>query len=149
MNDEKFTSETFIPILKSRLEAGLGVNLTVTGNSMLPFLVHKRDSVYLSAIAEKPKKGDIILFVRPDGKCVLHRVKKVIKDGVYFVGDGQTETEGPVPYDALLAICRAVTRKGKIIDEKSFTWFFFKKIWLNMIPLRFPVIAVMTRLRKH
>lgn len=130
----KLESSEFISVLKEKL-GHTGVNLTVTGGSMLPFLAGERDSVYLTKLSGKPKKGDIILYEK-NGACILHRVKRVCDEGIYFIGDAQLKIDGPIDYSSLLAECRAAVRKGKAIHEKSFIWRFFRKIWINCIFLR-------------
>ena len=54
---------------------------TVHGYSMYPLLCNHRDSVYIEK-ANSYKKYDVVLFERPNGKLVLHRIIK-IKNGVY------------------------------------------------------------------
>ena len=56
--------------------------LVVTGNSMLPFLVHKRDTVYLTKIKKPLKVGDMVLYQRLNGEYILHRICR-IKDKTY------------------------------------------------------------------
>lgn len=142
MNDfkVKLSSGEFLNILNSYFEAGQEMALTVTGNSMYPFLVSKRDAVFLEKPQGKPKKGRIYMFLRGDGSCVLHRVKEVKEDGIYFIGDNQQQTEGPVKEENLIALCRKIKRKGKIITEKNPLWKFFQYIWINLVPLRFKLL---------
>ena len=49
------------------------VPVPVAGTSMCPFL-HPGDTVYLSAPDRSPEVGDILLFRRPTGPYILHRV---------------------------------------------------------------------------
>ena len=51
--------------------------LVISGNSMLPFLVHGRDTVYLSKLKRPVKKGDVLLYRRDSGAYILHRVYKI------------------------------------------------------------------------
>lgn len=147
MSNMILDSVEFIPVMQQQFNDGLTVQLVVTGNSMLPFLVHRRDSVVLTKYNGNAKKGDILLFKRIDGKCVLHRVKTIDNDGLYFIGDGQINTEGPIDESAVLAKCCSVIRKGKLINESSFTWLFFKYIWLNIVKLRLPIIRFVSKFK--
>ena len=64
-------------------EDGATVSLMITGMSMTPFLLHKQSIVFLKKErGYRPKKGDIVFFVRQDMSPVLHRIIKVKKDGV-------------------------------------------------------------------
>ena len=50
------------------LEEDLLVPLLVTGGSMVPFLRHRRDVVYIRGIRyQSPREGDVILFCRGGG----------------------------------------------------------------------------------
>ena len=140
INDFSLSASEFIEILNERMSTGADTILTVTGNSMVPFLVHKRDRVVLRKFLRNAKKGDILFYKRNDNKCVLHRVIKTDKDGIYFIGDAQDYVEGPVPYENILAECREVIRKGKTVNERSCIWWFFKYIWLNIVPVRLSII---------
>lgn len=145
----KFEASDFLPILEKQFAAGCGVNLTVTGNSMRPFLADKRDTAYLIAFGGNAKKGDILLFRRADNSLVLHRVQKITPDGIYFAGDAQTFIEGPVSFDKITAECNAVVRKGKLITEKNIIWRFFSKIWIRIIRLRPLMFSLYIKLKKN
>ena len=130
-----FTENQFklevIPLLKE----GLTVPLTVSGGSMEPFLAGRRDTVHISSPSFPMKKGDIAFFERANGKIVMHRIYKTDGNNYYFVGDAQTEIEGPIPEPAIFGSVKAVTRKNKKTDS-GFVWWFFEKVWIRMVPLR-------------
>ena len=146
--DYLINEEEFIRIIDDKFLKSENVNLTVTGNSMVPFLVHKRDSVILSIPDDIIRKGDILFYRRKNGKCVLHRVKKITDHGLYFIGDSQNTIEGPLDKSCVLAKCNSVIRKGKLIDNKSIIWNFFRDVWLNIIPLRLPLIKFIAKIKK-
>ena len=113
--------------------------LVVTGNSMLPFLVHKRDAVYLTKIKKPLKVGDMVLYQRLNGEYILHRICR-IKDKTYcMVGDAQTVIEPDIKEEQLIAVVCKAQRKGKVQKPGCFWWFFFENIWVRMIPCR-PVL---------
>lgn len=146
--DKIYNADDFIIIMNEKFNKNEVVNLTVTGNSMVPFLVHKRDSVILTPPDNDIKKGDILFYRRANGKCVLHRVQKITKDGLYFIGDSQNITEGPLDKCCVLARCDTAIRKGRIITKNSIIWKFFRSIWLNIIPLRLPLINIYSKIKK-
>ena len=130
----------FIKILDEHFENNNEVKLRVTGNSMSPFLVDKRDYIFLSSFNGKPTKGDILLYRRSQDKFVLHRVEKYDGKNLWFIGDAQNYIEGPLTEDCIIAVCKKVIRKGKTIDEKSFIWKLFSKVWIRIIFCRKAII---------
>lgn len=131
--------EVLIPELLTLLEQTDSVPLTVTGNSMSPFLIHGRDAVYLSKVTRPLKKGDIIFYRRTSGQYVLHRICRVHPDGYDLVGDAQTVIEPGIRPEQVLATGNAVRRKGMLLQKGDFWWDFFEGFWLKILPLR-PVL---------
>lgn len=139
--------EVLMEQLLSVLEEAESVPLVISGNSMSPFLVHGRDTVFLSRVSAPLKRGDMILYRRDSGAYVLHRICSAEQDGYALVGDAQTLIEHGIRNDQVLAIVTAVRRKGKLLQRGSFWWDFFEKIWLRMIPFRLPLIRVYSAFR--
>lgn len=110
--------------------------LIVSGNSMSPFLIHGRDTVYLSRLTRPVRRGDILLYQRRNGAYILHRVWKVEKDSYTMVGDAQVELEPGIRDDQIIAIVTAADRKGERMAPGGFWWTFFEKFWIRIVPLR-------------
>lgn len=107
----------------------------VAGMSMGPFL-HEGDTVYLDLPSRPLKKGDIVLFTRPNGRYILHRIVKCCPDGSFrILGDNQTLPE-PVAPEQIRAIVTSAVRKGKPITTKSLIWWFFAHPWRWLTPAR-------------
>ena len=131
------------------IEEGLTVPLTVSGGSMNPYIVPERDTVMISKPSFPLKKGDIAFFERMGGQIIMHRICKVKKDGYYFVGDAQTEIEGPIVKEQIFGKVNKIIRKGKPEQKGGFTWFFFRHIWIRMIPLRPFCMKLYGKLKRH
>ena len=110
--------------------------LVISGNSMVPFLVGGRDTVYLSKLKGDVKKGDVVLYRRDSGAYILHRVYKVDKTGCTMVGDAHTQLETGIRKDQLIAVMTSALRKGRMEKPGTFWWDFFEKLWINMILLK-------------
>ncbi|MBQ6569247.1 MAG: S24/S26 family peptidase [Clostridia bacterium] len=147
MNSRIVDNSVFLPILKGIIEEGNDVSLTVSGGSMVPFVVSGRDTVVLSPINGDLKKGDVAFFQRNNGQYVLHRIYKVKPDGFYFLGDSQTFVEGPIERNQIFALCTSVCRKGKWKKPGSFYWFFFKHIWIHTRPARRRILKLTAGLK--
>lgn len=130
-------------------QSGEIVSTVVSGGSMIPFLVGKRDIVYLRLPYRKLRKGDIVLFTRLGGDYVLHRIKKVCKDGYYIIGDRQTKAEGPVSAEQIRLLAVKAKIKGKLVTEKSLKWKFYSKIWNNLVFLRPLIFSFLKTLKKR
>lgn len=125
-----------MPPLLELLETADSVPLLISGSSMAPFLVHHRDTVYLSKVCHPLKRGDMILYRRDSGKYVLHRIYRTESETYTLVGDAQTFLEQNIHPDQILASVTAVRRKGKLLRPGSFWWEFFQKVWIRLVPLR-------------
>ncbi len=141
-------TESFLTVLCELAEEGNRVCTVVTGSSMVPFLASGRDYAYLEKPRGNLKKGDVVLFRRRNGAFVLHRIKSVKGSQYYLIGDRQYSTEGPVSREQICAVLTGVRRKGKELSDKSFIWFFFRKIWINTVFMRPLLFALYDVFRK-
>ena len=126
----------YLDVMKDLVREGKTVSIIVAGNSMSPFLIHRRDRVFFEKPDRPLKKGDIVFYQRDNQRYIMHRIWKVKKDGFYIVGDAQTEIEGPVRRDQIFARITKCERKGKMITSGNIWWEFFEKAWIRMVPLR-------------
>ena len=116
-------------------EGAESVPVPVTGTSMTPFL-YPGDTVYLNLPKGQLKKGDIVLYVRPGGRYILHRIVTVKKDGSFIMlGDSQTARE-PVMPEQIRAIATGALCRGKRIAPGDREWELFAVHWVNLSPIR-------------
>lgn len=129
-------SELF-PLIIEQLEQGKRVCFTVSGSSMMPWIVNNRDSVELiSAKNIQLKKGDIILFQPLKHKYVLHRIIKVCSTGYLTAGDGNLYADGIASKESVIAKAVSIRRKGKEIDCEKIRWKIVFHIWMLLFPVR-------------
>lgn len=125
------------PVMQDCIEAGSEVVLTVTGNSMRPYLRHLRDQVVLAKCDPQHLQiGDVPLYRRPDGKFVLHRVVGLGASTYTLCGDAQTEKEFAVPTDCILAVATGFYRRGKRVSCSSFLYRVYWRFWMAAFPIR-------------
>ena len=129
-------TKEYLDEVRSLLHQGqTSLPVPVAGISMGPFL-HEGDMVYLDLPARPLRKGDIVLFTRPNGRYILHRIVTCCPDGSYLIlGDNQTLPE-PVAQEQIRAIVTSAVRKGKLITPKSLLWRFFAHPWRWLAPCR-------------
>ena len=88
------------------------IQLHPIGYSMYPLIVPERDEVIISPLGNhRIRRGDVLLYRRKTGKLVLHRVYKIKGTKIYFVGDNQSEIEGPI---SLMQIYGIMTQSPSI-----------------------------------
>lgn len=124
------------------------VAIPVTGGSMVPFL-HSGDMAYLDLPDGPLKKGDIVLYTRENGRYILHRIKKIRKDGSFvMVGDAQQELEILPRRELIHARVTSARHCGKLIRPGQPRWWFYRNIWLNIVPLRHFLMVLSGKFRK-
>lgn len=123
------------------------VPVPVKGVSMRPFL-RNADFAYLIQLPEKLKRGDIVLYQRPNDQYVLHRVYKILGSGNYLMlGDSQLEPE-PVNAGQLRAKVSFVRIGRSVCRPGSFRWWFFAVPWLRLAPWRPQIARLLALFRK-
>ena len=135
------TQEYLDQVCAMLAEGSRSVPVPVSGTSMCPFL-HPGDTVYLDLPSGPLKKGDIVLFIRPNGRYILHRVVRTDSSGVYgILGDNQVTPE-PVTEDRIRAVVTAVCLSGKTVKPGSPKWWFYAHPWRLLTPVR-PWVAAL------
>ena len=144
----KQSSAEAMPQILQKLQSNQPCTLWITGTSMVPFLRSEKDAVLLKAFAGEAQKGDILLFKRPNGQYVLHRVHKIDKTGAYHLcGDNQTSMEPVVP-EQILAIVTQIQRKGRKFSSSHWLWRLLSGLWMTLFPLRPILLPIMHGLWK-
>lgn len=133
-----------MPEIARLLLQGRTVTLPLKGNSMRPYLVHKRDK----ALLVKPGTlhvGDVVLAEVQPKHYVLHRVIRIDGDGdaepssirLTLRGDGNYATESCRASD-VIAVAKAFFRRGSEKAEyvSSFRYRAYSWFWMHTFPIR-------------
>ncbi len=130
------------------LKEGKTIQIMPRGYSMHPLLVPGRDSAILRPVEEKDiRRGQVLLFRGKKDLLTLHRVWKVTREGVYFVGDNQVETEGPVPVELIYATMCGFVRNGKEYGVDGILYNVICRLWLLLRPIRFYISKPIAKIR--
>ena len=140
-------ADEYLPIIRELVEEGRIVPFLITGNSMSPFMIHTRDTILLKKPEYPLKKGMMAFYQRENGQYIMHRICKIKQKQYYFVGDAQTEIEGPLEAKQIFAVVCGVKRKGKLEKPGTFWWEFFEHIWLWLRPLRPCICRIYARIK--
>lgn len=140
--------EELAPLLRMQLENGGTARLAVTGYSMMPMLINHRDFVSLAAPEGPLKKGDIVLYLRADGRYVLHRIIDLTGTEYTCCGDNQAEREA-VRQEQILAVVTGFVRKGKYHAVDEIGYQLYTGLWVGGFRLRSPYIRLRRWLGKR
>lgn len=74
-------TKAYMTALRSLTEQGHSVSVPVAGSSMSPFLAGGRDTVFFSRPGTPLRRGDVVFYERASGQFVMHRIRRVHRDG--------------------------------------------------------------------
>lgn len=137
--------DDIIPLMKEQINNNGEVAFTPKGNSMLPMLRSNKDIVTLCKAQFPLKKYDLPLYVRGNGKYVLHRVIGVEKDSYVMRGDNQFLNEPDIREEQIIGVVHSFTRKNKRYNCDSRTYMLYCRIWVNTVEIR-KVLRIMRRI---
>lgn len=124
-------SSVAVPEMKSIIADNNSFLLTVTGLSMQPLLKDRTDSVVISPVKKKLKRGDIILAEDENSRCILHRIRFIGNGRIRLNGD-YSMTEEDIPEKNVIGIAFYRVRNGKYRKLSRLYGIF----WLFLRPLR-------------
>ena len=141
-------TQEYLDMVCELLEQGhAGVPVPVKGVSMRPFL-RDGDRVLLDRVTDPISKGDILLFCRPGGQYVLHRVCRVNDDGSFrMLGDSQRIAEH-IPREAVRARAVCALIGDKKVAPGTLRWWFYAHPWRLLAPWRRQIGWLRERFRR-
>lgn len=135
--------------IEDLISEGAVIPVYVSGSSMNPFLISRRDIVYLESVGDNDvKAGRILLVRRKSGSLVLHRVRKINSDGTIVLnGDAQSWCETAERKQVIAAVCE-IDRKGKKRSADSFYWKSINQVWKLLFPFRSIIMRVWNKIKR-
>lgn len=121
----------FWPLINETISTGGEFRLFHKGTSMMPLLRQGIDSVLLVS-PTNIKKNDIVLYERPSGQLVMHRIIKVKRNSYLICGDNQYILEKGITNENMLAKVKGIYRGEEYfdIDNKQY------KKYVKKLPIR-------------
>lgn len=98
--------------LREYLDEHKEVLRTIDGCSMEPLLHSRQSVIKLVKVDSLCSKNDVVMFIRPTGKHVLHRIVKVRKNDYLICGDNQWKYE-KVPHSWVLGLMTEYSPDGE------------------------------------
>ncbi len=129
--------------LRAVLERDGRLVYTCRGVSMLPLLRQNRDLMVIEKKTDRRcKRLDAVLFVRPNGQYVLHRILKVFDGGYWIVGDNCTGGEN-VSEKQVIGVLKGVQRGKKYINCNGKLCRIYAHLWGDLYPVRFLILRAL------
>lgn len=122
--------------IEALLKAGNCVKFHPTGTSMAPFFSSHEDYAIVEPVRNSIKKLDVLVYRRPDGPLVIHRVYKNKSEGLYMVGDAQIAIEGPLPETCALGVMTSYIKKGRTRSVNFLPYRIYSAVWMFLRPMR-------------
>ena len=133
---------------KRELETHGRIIYTNVGTSMMPLLRQNRDIMIIEKPNGRLKKYDVPLYVRPDGKHVLHRILKVREKDYVICGDHCTDKEYGITDSQIIGVLTGVIKDGREISLDSFSYKLYYHLWCDFFPIRVFLIKFKSFLRR-
>ena len=122
--------EALVGDLLAAMQDAQAVPLVISGSSMAPFLVHGRDTAYLTKISKPIRRGDVVLYRHDDGQLVLHRVVKICGECFITRGDNCIEAE-KITCDQIIGVMTEFCHKGKQRSVDRVGYRVYSRLWVG------------------
>lgn len=109
---------------------------TCSGVSMLPLLRQHKDLFTIEKKQGRYEKFDVVLYKRPSGAYVLHRVVEVRKKDYVILGDNCINKEYGIREEDILGIMTSFVRNGKEYPVSHKGYRLYAVVWYFLYPLR-------------
>ncbi len=117
------------------------------GISMKPMIYNKQGVVEIHKLEKSAKRYDLVMYVRPDGQGVIHRVIHAYDDHYIIVGDNCWQKEY-VKREQVRGIAVRFYRKGKWYDVNNKWYRLYVHIWVDFLFIKRPVFYVRDKIKK-
>ena len=138
---------------KSTYEAQLAAHgrlvYTNVGDSMMPLIRQNRDLLVVEAKPAPYRKYDAVLYKRPNGQYVLHRIIGVRQDGYVLCGDNRWRREYGVQDSWILGVLTAVVRDGKEFSVSRRSYRLAVRLWCELFWIRSWILRIRDRIRRE
>lgn len=135
------------PLISEIVSTGGSAEITVTGNSMWPMLLHKVSKVRVARVHEL-KVGDIPLYKRDSGEYILHRIVGMDDAGYICSGDHQWQLERGIREDQIICVVTHFQRQKKWTSCESRLYKSYIRIWGLLRPARHVKDALVRRIKR-
>lgn len=135
-NQKEVSANDLFLLIREVIQQGNKAIFTISGNSMCPWIIDRRDQVLISG-SKHLRLGDIILYQNRQGNYILHRIIKIEAAGYRTMGDScVTADEDLTTPSEVIGVVQKIYRNGKEIDCYSCFWRVVFLLWRLLLPMR-------------
>ena len=117
------------------------------GISMKPMIRGRKDAVLIEKLVDKPKKYDLVIYVRGKDLGVIHRVL-FIKNNQYIIcGDNCWQLEYVKP-EQIKGIVTEYCRNGKWHSTDYFFYKVYVHLWVDLFFIRQPLFYIRDKIKR-
>ncbi len=144
---EKLTTEQWQEL--SGMGADFPIRVYTQGVSMWPLLRYTGDYVQMVYPRRELVVGDIVTFLRYDGREVTHRIYKIEGDKIETLGDNCDKTDGWISRSEILGLVTHTCKRGKLTHVDTEGWRRYGKFMMATMPFRMFIRNKLYRPVKH
>lgn len=136
-------SKDLLPLIEETISKDMSFTIKVKGNSMYPFLVSDQSNVIL--VKTNGLKKNMICLFKYKSNIVLHRLRKIKGDKLFFIGDNNYNYE-VVKKEDIIACVREINVRNKVILVNTWLYNFKVNLWYLIKPIRRIIKGIVKRL---
>jgi len=106
-----------------------------SGTSMQPMIYGKRDAVVIEKLNYKPKKYDLVLYIRGKEQGVVHRIIQIKNNRYIICGDNCWQLEY-VELEQIKGLVTEYCRKGKWYKTDNLLYKIYVHLWVDLFFIR-------------
>lgn len=119
------------------------------GVSMLPLLRQEKDFItVLKKTDKRCSKYDVVLYRRPPGQYVLHRIVEVRESDYVILGDNCLNKEYGITDDDIIGVMSEYIRNGRTCSVNNNFYKAYSRIWYGIYPIRRAIKLLRMKLGK-
>ena len=111
------------------------------GISMRPMIKAGRDAVVIEKLEHKPRRYDLVLYVRGEDTGVIHRVIHAYDDMYIICGDNCWQLEKVKP-SQIKGIVTQYCRKGKWHSVDNLPYKIYVHLWVDLLFIKRPLFFI-------
>ena len=117
------------------------------GISMRPMIRGGQDAVVIEKLTNKPKRYDLVVYVRGKELGVIHRVIHAKEDKYIICGDNCWQLEYVRP-DQIKGIVTEYCRKGKWHGGDYLPYKLYVHLWVDLLIVKRPIFYVRDKIKR-